>query len=112
MNALQIVGIVISIVLSLFGIIVPKSVSKFLGLNSEDRRGDIEIMATYGGFFLGLSITALVLNSSAAFDTLAGGWVGAGIVRLIAIGKYKKFYPISIVLVGFELLVGAILFLA
>jgi hypothetical protein len=111
MNIFQILGITFSIIISLVGIIAPKSTAKVLGINVSDQKGYIEIMSIYGGFLIGLSITALLLNSDIAFNTLAGGWIGSGIVRLIAIGKYKKFYPLSILLICLALFIGVVFLL-
>lgn len=112
MNAIHILGVVISIFFSLFGLIIPKATGRFVGYKIEDTKGEIEIMATYGGFFLGLSLLALFVNSNGGYDVLGGAWLGAGVVRIIAIGKYRKFYPISTALAGIELLIGALLILA
>lgn len=109
MNAFHIFGVALSIFFSLFGLILPKSTAKFLGFNTENSRGDIEVMATYGGFFLGISLLTLFVNTNSGYDVLGGGWLGAGVIRVIALAKYRKFYPLAIALSGMELVIGGIL---
>jgi len=76
------IGVAVCLVLGLVAIIKPEYTKQLVGINASSEEGESEIKATYGGFFVGISIYAFVTQSSDAFAVIAIGWLVAALVRL------------------------------
>jgi len=81
-NTLSNMGFIISLLLGIVAIIAPSRTEALLSIKGIGKEGVSEIRATYGGFFVGMSCYALLVQSSTAFLTLGMGWITAAIVRL------------------------------
>ena len=88
---IQQVGATLTLILGLFAIVSPASVERFVSIKASGKLGVSEIRATYGGFFLGIAIFALVSNDRSAYFALGFGWLMAAIVRFFTIvfGSYS-----------------------
>ena len=74
-------GAVLTVFLGVLAVLSPGTVEKFVSVQAVGKLGVSEIRATYGGFFLGLSLFALYTQELNAFLALGFGWLGAAIVR-------------------------------
>ena len=85
------VGACISLLLGCFAVFYPKKIERLVGLYSKDLEGLSEVRATYGGFFIGISLWALYSQSKDAFFTIGLGWMLAALVRLVTVltGSYS-----------------------
>ena len=81
MLILQEIGASISLLLGLMGVVSPSAVEKFVSIQAVGELGVSEIRATYGGFFLGVSIYALFIQETQVFIALGFAWLGAALVR-------------------------------
>ena len=59
---MHVLGAVIVTALGVFGLIWPKAAARFVRLSPMGQTGISELRATYDGVFLGLGVTALMLN--------------------------------------------------
>lgn len=82
MLILQYLGASISLLLGLMAVVSPSAVEKFVSIQAIGKLGISEIRATYGGFFLGISIFALYTQEPLVFVSLGFAWLGASFIRL------------------------------
>jgi len=82
MFILQQIGAVLSVILGLLAVFFPRTIEKLVSIQAVGKLGVSEIRATYGGFFLGISIFALYSQDKNAFIALGLGWLSAALVRL------------------------------
>lgn len=78
-------GAIISLILGLVAIISPSIVESFVSIRAIEEEGRSEVRATYGGFFAGISLFVLVIQSHEAFIALGTGWCCAAFVRLMTL---------------------------
>ena len=71
--------------LVLLAIVSPATIEKFVSVKALAKLGVSEIRATYGGFFLGISIFALLSQDILVFVALGIAWLSASLVRLVTI---------------------------
>jgi hypothetical protein len=92
MYYLQSIGAIISMLLGIVALFYPSKTEQFVSIKSVGKEGLSEIRATYGGFFFGISVFALVAQNSLVFMALGIGWISAAIVRLVTIilGSYTS----------------------
>lgn len=85
------IGAAISLLLGCIAVIAPQRIESFVSLNANNVEGLSEIRATYGGFFIGISIYALFSQSKDAFLVMGTGWLAAAFVRAITLccGSYS-----------------------
>jgi hypothetical protein len=76
------IGISICFILGLVAIIKPEYTKQFVGIYASSKEGESEIKATYGDFFVGISVYAFVTQSSDVFTVIAIGWLTAALIRL------------------------------
>jgi hypothetical protein len=67
-----------------------------------------ELRATYGGLFLGMGLTGLLLQNSAAFTVAAACWCGAAILRAVSVFLDQNFSTKNLRAIGVEGLIGAL----
>lgn len=114
MENLQNILAAATLVFGIFCFIAPRQVAKLVGWTIEDLKGLIEIRAVYGGFLVGMSAAALLLDTQEAFIVLGGGWLSAGVARFLSLALAKepiKLNYTSIAMV-FEIVMGVLLILA
>lgn len=101
------IGAVISLTLGITAVLFPQKIASFVSLSINGTEGLAEIRATYGGFFIGISVYALFSQSTEAFLTLGIGWLIASLVRAITLvtGSYTHK---NLGAVLFEAFVGAL----
>lgn len=76
------IGVSISFILGLLAIISPNKIETFVSIRGIGKEGNSEIRATYGGFFMGISLYAIITQMPVAFAIIGFGWLSASIVRL------------------------------
>jgi hypothetical protein len=79
------VGASLTLGLGLLAIVYPKLVGSLLSISAEGKEGVSEIRATYGGFFIGISVFTIVVQSTEVFLMLGIGWLAASFVRLFTV---------------------------
>lgn len=101
------VGVSVCFLLGLIAVFKPQYTKSFVGINASSPEGESEIRATYGGFFIGLSICAFVLQSSEVFSVIGFAWMAAAFIRLLTIfmGSYSAKNVGGVV---FEAIVGTL----
>lgn len=86
-NLLSNVGVALTLLLGLLAIGKPQVVARFVSIKAVGFEGLSEIRATYGGFFAGIAILAIITQSTAVFLTVGIGWLGAAMARLASLYK-------------------------
>jgi hypothetical protein len=76
-------------------------------LKSIGKEGVSEIRATYGGFFVGISLFVIATQNSQAFVLLGCGWFCAAVVRLVTL-FFGFATPKNIGGVIFEIVIGSL----
>lgn len=108
---LHYVGTLAMLGYGLFSFIAPKKVAESLETTLTGPRSIAEFRVGNGGFVTGLSLWALVLQSTAAFQILGAVWLGGAIARIIAYfldkPKSKGYWGLLIL----EVVMGIFLFL-
>ena len=79
------IGASISLILGLISIIWPSKIERFVSIKSIGKEGVSEVRATYGGFFVGISLYAMITQAPVVFIALGIGWLSAAIVRLLTL---------------------------
>ncbi len=104
---LQNIGAIISLVLGFIAIFWPAKTETFVSIKSADKEGNSEIRATYGGFFLGIALFALISQNPTVFSVLGIGWLSASLVRLLSccFGFYTNKNLMGVI---FEGLIGGL----
>lgn len=78
-------GIGITLLLGFTAIISPKKIANFVSLKPASAEGYPEIRATYGGFFIGIALVAVITQDELAYFSVAAGWLLAALVRLVTV---------------------------
>ena len=104
-DLLQYLGAGVSLILGLIAVFSPRLIEKFISIQGTGKEGQSEIRATYGGFFIGISLFAILSQNQVVYITLGIGWVCAAFIRMITIviGSYT---PKNLAGVLFESLIG------
>ncbi len=103
----QNLGAVVSLALGVMAIVRPGFVGRFVSLKAVGRQGVSEIRATYGGFFAGIALFALVSQSAMVFAALGLGWLSAAIIRAITL-LFGYASSKNVAAVGFEAVIAAL----
>lgn len=85
MEALRILGAIITLALGLFSLYSPAMLAQSIFITPQGVRGNTELRIGFGGFFTAMGAAAIVMNELAAYQLLGYGWLGAVIVRVFAI---------------------------
>lgn len=85
MHYLPIIGAVVTLILGVFGLLAPRKAAALVGVTPLNRVGISEIRATYGGLFIGLGVTTLLLANKSVYSVAAACWLGAALARIISI---------------------------
>jgi hypothetical protein len=116
-------GLLIGAGMGLYGMINPKWASWLVRLRDDPARpgGFAEFRGTYGGLFLGVHATALVLMAQAfhgggdmglalgAMLTCAAAWIATSVGRLVSIAVDKTGGGFNYGSVVFELILGVMI---
>ncbi len=81
---LNLIGAIITIFFGLWALVQPAKFARAISLTPYKESGITEIRATYGGWILGLSVFTAINQHELLFYCLGFGWLGAGIVRAVA----------------------------
>lgn len=101
------VGALVSLALGVMAIIWPSRTEAFVSIQGIGKEGVSEVRATYGGFFSGLALYALIGQAPEAFIALGFGWFGAAIVRGITL-VFGFATQKNVAAVVFEAVIGAL----
>jgi hypothetical protein len=104
---LQNIGAAISFGLGFIAIFWPAKTETFVSIQSLGKEGNSEVRATYGGFFLGIALFALIAQNSTIFLVLGIGWLSASLIRLFTlfIGFYTSKNLMGVI---FEAIIGSL----
>ncbi|MEM7135658.1 MAG: DUF4345 family protein [Myxococcota bacterium] len=97
----------VTVALGALGLLNPSGAQKLTGVRASAREGISEIRATYGGFFLALGVTALMVREPIVFATLGYAWCGAAAGRLLSLFIDSVWTPKNVGGVLFEAAIGA-----
>ncbi len=100
----------LTISLGLFGALLPRRASAFVGLSPMGGLGLSEVRATYGGLFIAMGATCLYLQDQHAYFVAGAAWVGAAALRLPSLFIDKGSFPKAVGGAAIELSVGLLLF--
>lgn len=82
---LNVVGAVVTVVMGCLGLFAPEQARAFTQLESPTPSAFGEFRATFGGLFVGLGVTTLVLDSDDAYLVLGIGWLATAAGRVLSI---------------------------
>lgn len=77
-------GVIISLLLGLLAVFRADLIQSFVSIRAVGKEGLSEIKATYGGFFIGISLYALITQSSMVFTVIGIGWLSAALIRFLS----------------------------
>ncbi|PHS11846.1 MAG: hypothetical protein COA86_18940 [Kangiella sp.] len=106
-NLISNIGAIISLALGVMAIIWPKKTESFVSVQSIGKEGLSEIRSTYGGFFAGLAIYAMVVQTPEVFIALGIGWLGAALVRTATL-IFGSLTKKNVAAVFFEAIIGTL----
>ena len=108
MKYLALLGCLIAMALGLLGACAPRRAALFVSVEPKGRTGVSEMRATYGGLFLGMGLTGLLLQDKAAFAVAAACWCGAAVLRAVSVFLDQNFYSKNLRAIGVEGVIGAL----
>ncbi len=111
LQILKIIGCIGTIGTGLLATFRPSAVPGFTGLEPTGPRGITEIRSIFGGLFIGLGATPLILGEAATYRMLGIMYLAIAVVRLVSIvvdGSAEQSNLISLVV---EIIFGIILVL-
>jgi uncharacterized membrane protein len=110
MMVLKIIAALATAGTGLFAFVKPAAAYGFIGLNPEGTRGVSEIRAIFGGLFIALGLTPLLLGI-AAYQMLGIGYLAIAAARAFSILFDKSYAQSNIISLVIEIVLGAILVL-
>lgn len=102
-------GAVLCAAMGLLGIFFPTVAARLVSIQPIGGIGMSEVRATYGGLFLAMGLTCLVLQTPHTFLVAGFSWLGAGVIRLLAIWRDRVAYSRGLQAVASELFIGSLL---
>lgn len=102
-------GAVVVAALGLMGVFAPRLAAYFVRIAALGTTGISEIRATYGGVFLGLGLTALMVQHPAIYFALGIGFGLAALVRLASVWLDNSKEPYNFAGIAFESLIAVFL---
>ena len=76
------IGASITLLLGILAILWPSKIEVFVSIKGVGKEGASEVRATYGGFFAGIALYAMITQTQEAFVALGFGWLAAAFIRL------------------------------
>lgn len=104
-ETIQNIGATITLLLGLVAIFKPSVIEGFVSIKGIGKEGKSEVRATYGGFFAGIALYAIIIQNPIIFITLGIGWLSAAVVRLMTF-SFGNATPKNIGGVIFESVIG------
>ena len=101
------IGVWLTLTLGLVAIISPQRIQAFVSITAIGKEGVSEVRATYGGFFAGIAIYAIFVQSEEVFLTIGLGWLLASVIRFVTV-MFGSFSIKNIGAVVFEGGIGAL----
>ena len=95
--------------MGVFGVLLPNRAAKLVSIEPVGGLGVSEIRATYGGLFLAMGVTCLVIQSPDAYLIAGASWFGAGLLRFPALVLDKGSFPKALRGAALELTIGIFL---
>jgi len=99
------IGATLSLILGLLAVAWPSKIETFVSIKGVGKEGKSEVRATYGGFFIGISLYSLITQTPVAFIALGCGWLCAAIVRSVTL-LFGSATPKNVGGVAFEVSIG------
>ena len=116
MNIEQVLNTLACLAVIVFGVYAigkPRAAAQLAGLGAVSPKGIAEIRITFGMLSLALGAAPLLLSQQAAYQTVGIAFLGAFVMRVVAILLDRPRLDQGYVISGiFELVVGLILFLS
>jgi uncharacterized protein DUF4345 len=106
---LKIIASLSTIATGAYSLLWPARIKGFTGLDVTGPRGITEIRAILGAFFIGLGASALLLNSTAAYQMLGITYLVVAITRSFSMFVDRSVSQSNIVSVLAEVILGVIL---
>lgn len=110
-DVLHWVGVGSIVVYAMASAVRPKFVAQILEQELNSGRGTSEFRILHGGFYLGISLFALYINNSLAYQALGWAWIGAAMSRLLAYFPDRPARNISLISFLAEFVLGVFLLL-
>jgi hypothetical protein len=107
---LRIAAAILTAATGLLALVKPSAAFGFTGLNVDGPRGISEIRAVFGGLFIALGVSPLLLGNS-AYVMLGYAYLAIAITRIFSIIWDKSYARSNWISLGIEILLGAILVL-
>ena len=82
---LQNAGAFISFCLGFVAILWPLKTEEFTSIKGICKEGNSEVRATYGSFFVGIALFALLTQNPTVFLVLGIGWISTAFIRLLTL---------------------------
>lgn len=111
LRVLQIIAAIGTIATGAVALIRPRAIQGFTGLRADGGRGVTEIRAVFGGFFIALGITPLILQAPAAYQMLGIAYLVVAIVRTISMFVDRSVEQSNVISVIVEIIFGVVLVL-
>jgi hypothetical protein len=105
---LKIIAAVATIATGLLALFKPAATYGFIGLNANGVRGVSEIRAIFGGLFIALGVSPLILGS-VAYLILGIGYLAIAAARSFSIVFDKSYAQSNFISLGIEIVLGIIL---
>lgn len=84
-DILHLIGVIALLGYGLGSLLLPKVVAPLIAHHFDTPRGWAEFRIVNGGYFIGLSIFALLVNTPVVYQALGVGWLGAAGARVFAL---------------------------
>ena len=111
MDALKLLLAVANVLFGVVSLVAPKRLAEAVGLGVDTPDGLAEIRNGWGGLYLALGLTLLVLQAVPAYQVAGAMYAGMGVTRLAQMLTQKSLRtPIQAGILAFEA-VSAVIFL-
>lgn len=108
MHYFPLLGCLTTIALGLLGAFAPSKAALLVSIEPKGKTGLSEVRATYGGLFLGMGLTSLVLQTKSAFTVAAACWLGAALLRMASLGLDRSRSVKNLRAIGVETGIGVL----
>jgi hypothetical protein len=85
MIVLGVIGSAITLLFGLWSAAQPTTIANAVGIQLTEPRSRAEFRIAFGGFFTGMGLAGLLLQTPDAFLVLGLAWLGGGVLRLLSI---------------------------
>jgi uncharacterized membrane protein len=105
---LKIIAALATAATGLLAFVKPSAVYGFTGLQAEGARGVSEVRAIFGGLFIALGVTPLLLGAT-AYQMLGIAYLAIAVARAFSIVFDKSYARSNIISLVIEIVLGTIL---